>query len=206
MGCAENARHRTRCEAVSAEIFAMRYLVLVTDYDGTIATEGQAETAALQAIERLRMSGRRVMLLTGRRIDDLLAACPRLRLFDYVVAENGAVIYEPRTREQTLLGRPPPARFVKRLRELTENSLEVGKVVVSTSLPHRAAVFETIRQMGLELQLIFNRGAVMVLPTESIRQAACSMLCTSSASRWTKQWKSLMPRTIGSFLNVASAQ
>jgi hydroxymethylpyrimidine pyrophosphatase-like HAD family hydrolase len=53
----------------------MRYLVLVTDYDGTIATEGQAETAALQAIERLRMSGRRIILLTGRRIDDLLAAC-----------------------------------------------------------------------------------------------------------------------------------
>jgi hydroxymethylpyrimidine pyrophosphatase-like HAD family hydrolase len=45
-----------------AEIFAMRYLVLVTDYDGTIATEAQTQTAALQAIERLRMSGRRVIL------------------------------------------------------------------------------------------------------------------------------------------------
>jgi HAD superfamily hydrolase (TIGR01484 family) len=100
----------------------MRYLVLVSDYDGTIATEGRAETAALKAIERLRTSGRRVILLTGRRIDDLLAACPRLRLFDYVVAENGAVIYDPRTH-----GRPPPARFVKRLKELTDNSLEVGK-------------------------------------------------------------------------------
>jgi hydroxymethylpyrimidine pyrophosphatase-like HAD family hydrolase len=105
----------------------MRYLVLVSDYDGTVATEGRAETAALKAIERLRTSGRRVILLTGRRIDDLLAACPRLRLFDYVVAENGAVIYDPRTHEQTLLGRPPPARFVKRLKELTDNSLEVGK-------------------------------------------------------------------------------
>ena len=40
----------------------------------------------------------------------------------------------------------------------------MGKVVVSTSLSHRAAVLETIRQMGLELQLIFNREAVMVLP------------------------------------------
>ena len=72
----------------------MRYLVLVSDYDGTIATGGQAETAALKAIERLRTSGRRVILLTGRRIDDLLSACPRLGVFDYVVAENGAVIYE----------------------------------------------------------------------------------------------------------------
>jgi hypothetical protein len=50
------------------------------------------------------------------------------------------------------------------LKELTDNSLEVGKVVVSTSLSHRVAVLETIRQMGLELQLIFNREALMVLP------------------------------------------
>jgi hydroxymethylpyrimidine pyrophosphatase-like HAD family hydrolase len=49
----------------------MRYLVLVTDYDGTIATAGKAESAALLALERLRMSGRRAILLTGRRVDDI---------------------------------------------------------------------------------------------------------------------------------------
>ncbi|MGH7793779.1 MAG: HAD-IIB family hydrolase [Candidatus Binatia bacterium] len=142
----------------------MRYLVLVTDYDGTIATGGQAETAALQAIERLRMSGRRAILLTGRRVDDLLSVCPRLRLFDYVVAENGAVIYEPRTREQIPLGKPPPAEFVQRLGELTDNSIEVGKVVVGTWLPHHTAVLQAIQEMGLELQIVFNKEAVMVLP------------------------------------------
>jgi hydroxymethylpyrimidine pyrophosphatase-like HAD family hydrolase len=66
----------------------MRYLVLATDYDGTIATDGQAEARALRAIERLRMSGRRAILLTGRRLDDLVAIFPRIGLFDYVVAEN----------------------------------------------------------------------------------------------------------------------
>jgi hypothetical protein len=44
----------------------MRYCVLVTDYLVT----GQAETTALQAIERLRMSGRRALLVTGRCVDD----------------------------------------------------------------------------------------------------------------------------------------
>lgn len=67
----------------------MRYLVLVSDYDGTIATEGRAETAALKAIERLRTSGRRVILVTGRRLDDLLAACPRLGLFDMLLQRMG---------------------------------------------------------------------------------------------------------------------
>lgn len=142
----------------------MRYLVLVTDYDGTIATGGKPESAALSAIERLRISGRRAILLTGRQIDDLLMVCPRLSFFDYVVAENGAVLYEPRTREQTLLGKPLPVKFVQRLRELTGNSIEIGKVVVGTWLPHHTAVLQAIQEMGLELQIVFNKNAVMVLP------------------------------------------
>jgi hydroxymethylpyrimidine pyrophosphatase-like HAD family hydrolase len=142
----------------------MRYLVLVTDYDGTIATGGHVEPAALAAIERLRQSGRRAILLTGRRLDDLLTIFPRLRLFDYVVAENGALVYETRTGEQTLLGNPPPAEFVQRLKELTNDSIEAGKVIVSTWLPHHVAVLQAIQEMGLERQVVFNKAAVMVLP------------------------------------------
>jgi hydroxymethylpyrimidine pyrophosphatase-like HAD family hydrolase/energy-coupling factor transporter ATP-binding protein EcfA2 len=142
----------------------MRYLVLVTDYDGTIATGGKVDESTLSALERLRMSGRRAILLTGRQLDDLLQAFPRLALFDYVVAENGAVLYDPRTGEQTLLGKPPPAQFVQRLRELTGNSIGVGKVIVDTRLPHHTAVLQAIQEMGLELQIIFNKDAVMVLP------------------------------------------
>ena len=142
----------------------MRYLVLVTDYDGTIATGGEPEPAAVSALERLRTSGRRAILLTGRRLDDLIAVFPQVRLFDYVVAENGAVVYEPRTREQTLLGKPPPPEFVRRLRELTDNSIDIGQVIVSTWIPHHLGVLQAIQEMGLELQLIFNKAAIMVLP------------------------------------------
>jgi len=142
----------------------MRYLVLVTDYDGTLATDGVADESTLSALERLRMSGRRAILLTGRQLDDLLTVCPRLSLFDYVVAENGAVLYEPRTRQQTLLGPHPSARFLRRLRELAGNSIGVGKVIVDTRVPHHSAVLQAIQEMGLDLQIVFNRDAVMVLP------------------------------------------
>ena len=142
----------------------MRYLVLVTDYDGTLASGGKADESTLSALERLRMSGRRAILLTGRQLDDLLTVCPRLSVFDYVVAENGAVLYEPRTRQQTLLGKPPPGRFLQRLRELTGDSIGVGKVIVDTRVPHHTAVLQAIQEMGLELQIVFNRDAVMVLP------------------------------------------
>jgi hydroxymethylpyrimidine pyrophosphatase-like HAD family hydrolase len=88
----------------------MRYLALVTDYDGTVAIDGKMVGAAVTSIERLRRSGRRAILVTGRRLDNLLAILPHVHLFDYVGAENGAVAYEPRTRRTTLLANPLPRR------------------------------------------------------------------------------------------------
>jgi hypothetical protein len=85
------------------------------------------------------------------------------------VAENGAVLYEPRSREVTLLGKPPPQQFVERLRELTGNAIAVGRVLVDTRLPHHTAVLQAIQETGLELQIVFNKDAVIVLPAASTR-------------------------------------
>jgi len=142
----------------------MRYLVLVSDYDGTLAVNGTMPPSTASSLERLRMSGRRAILVTGRLLHDLIAVCPYVDLFDYVIAENGAVAYAPQTRETTVLGRRPPAAFVERLRQLGVEPLDVGEVVISTWLPHQTSVLQAIQEMGLELLMIFNRSAVMVLP------------------------------------------
>jgi hypothetical protein len=143
----------------------MRYLALAVDYDGTVAIDGQASAAAVSAIAQLRRSGRRAILVTGRRLDDLLAVFPEIQLFDYVVAENGALVYSPRTREQISLGKPPPAHFIERLARLGVNPIEVGRVIVSTWLPNHTRVLQAIQETGLELLVIFNKAAVMILPT-----------------------------------------
>lgn len=142
----------------------MRYLALATDYDGTIATDGQMSEAVVLAVARLRMSGRRAILVTGRRLDDLLSVCPHIDVFDYVVAENGALIYVPHAHEETPLGKRPPANFIERLAALGVDPIEVGRVIVSTWLPNQTAVLQAIQETGLELLVIFNRAAVMVLP------------------------------------------
>ena len=142
----------------------MRYLTLATDYDGTIATNGQMSVEAVSAIGRLRHSGRRAILVTGRRLDDLLIVCPQIDLFDYVVAENGALVYSPRTQSQTLLGKSPPAEFIGCLRSLGVDPIDVGQVILSTWLPNHIAVLRAIQETGLALHVIFNREAVMVLP------------------------------------------
>jgi hydroxymethylpyrimidine pyrophosphatase-like HAD family hydrolase len=143
----------------------MRYLALATDYDGTLAHHGRVGEPALAALERLRKSGRRLLLVTGREMDDLQRTFSRLDLFDRVVAENGALVYRPDTREEKVLAEPPPAEFVRRLEARGVGPISMGRVIVATWEPHQAAVLETIHDMGLELQVIFNKGAVMVLPS-----------------------------------------
>ena len=73
----------------------MRYLALASDYDGTLATDGRLRDQAFAALEGLRASGRQAILLTGRILEDVLAACRRIDLFDSIVAENGAVLHMP---------------------------------------------------------------------------------------------------------------
>jgi len=142
----------------------MRYLALCTDYDGTLATDGQVLSGTLTALEQFLASGRRLVLVTGRELDDLKKVCPRLDLFEYVVAENGALLYKPATGEETPLGARPPDAFVALLRQRGVGPISVGRVIVATWEPHESTVLSTIRDMGLELQVIFNKGAVMVLP------------------------------------------
>jgi HAD superfamily hydrolase (TIGR01484 family) len=142
----------------------MRYHALAADYDGTLAHDGRVDKATLAALEKLLATGRKLVLVTGRELNELLGIFPDIRLFEQVVAENGALLYTPATREEKTLAKPPPPEFVARLRQLGVGPISVGRVIVATWTPNETTVLRTIREMGLELQVIFNKGAVMVLP------------------------------------------
>jgi hypothetical protein len=138
---------------------------LACDYDGTIARDGVVAPATIEALRELRGSGRKLLLVTGRLLEDLLRIFGHTELFERVVAENGAVLYRPATGEYLDLSTPPPARFVELLRQRGVRPLEIGHVIVATREPQEVRVLQVIRTLGLELQVIFNKGAVMVLPT-----------------------------------------
>lgn len=142
----------------------MRYLALASDYDGTLAANGCVDKETVAALERLQKSGRKFILVTGRELNELLQIFKQIHLCDLVVAENGALLYEPATREEKLLGTKPPDEFVKKLRDRGVDPLSVGRAIVATWRPHETKVFELIRELGLEVQVIFNKDAVMVLP------------------------------------------
>jgi hypothetical protein len=142
----------------------MRYQILATDYDGTIAHNGIVDASTIVAFKNLLATGRRLVLVTGRELPQLQMAFQHLELFEWVVAENGALLYHPATKEELLLAEPPPALFSEALRDSGCEPISVGRVIVATMEPHQQLVLKTIQHFGLELQIIFNKGSVMVLP------------------------------------------
>jgi len=149
----------------------MRYLAFATDYDGTLAHHGVVDGDTVDLLRRLKASGRKLILVTGRQVDDLARVFPELAVFDLVVGENGALIYRPERRETRRLADPPPSSFVDELRRRGVEPLAVGQVVVATEQPNEGVALQVIRELGLELQVIFNKGSVMVLPS-SVNKAS----------------------------------
>jgi hydroxymethylpyrimidine pyrophosphatase-like HAD family hydrolase len=141
----------------------MRYQGLAVDFDGTLATDGRVEDATIDALARLRGSGRRLVLATGRELPDLEATFSRVDLFDIVIAENGGLMAHPAAGTQIPLAPAPPATFVDALRARGVHP-SVGAVIIATRDEHYADVCAVIAALGLELDVIRNKGAVMVLP------------------------------------------
>jgi hydroxymethylpyrimidine pyrophosphatase-like HAD family hydrolase len=143
----------------------MRFDALATDYDGTIAHDGVVDEATVAALQRGRDAGLRLILVTGRELTDLFNTFAHSALFDRIVAENGAVLYEPATKAVDIVAEPPPPALVERLTK--ENvPLSVGHSIVATVEPYEHQVLAAIRDLGLEWHVIFNKGSVMALPAD----------------------------------------
>ena len=143
----------------------MRYFCLACDYDGTIAHDSLCAPSTVKALQRVKASGRKVILATGRELTELLQVFPEASLFDRIVAENGAVLYRPASQDHKVLADPPPSEFVEELRRRGVVPLSVGQCIVATWHPFESIVLDVIRDQGLALQVIFNKNAVMVLPS-----------------------------------------
>jgi hydroxymethylpyrimidine pyrophosphatase-like HAD family hydrolase len=134
------------------------------DYDGTLAEDGKVDEPTVAALRRLKGAGRKILLVTGRELPDLQRAFPLFGEFDVIVAENGALLYLPSTGEERPLGAPPPTEFIAALRRREVSPLSLGRSIVATWQPNETKVLDAIQQLGLEWQIIFNKGAVMCLP------------------------------------------
>jgi HAD superfamily hydrolase (TIGR01484 family) len=142
----------------------VQFSALATDYDGTIAQHGDVSDSTHAALQRWKEAGRALILVTGREMPDLAKVCPFTNLFDLIVAENGALLYNPATQEKKVLAAALPKEFVDCLRAKGVTPLSVGKVIVATQEGYKGVVLGCIEELGFKLKIILNKGALMVLP------------------------------------------
>lgn len=138
--------------------------VLACDFDGTGATEGRLAPEVRDELVAARAAGVATLLVTGRVLEDLRLGHVDFGAFDAVIAENGALIWFPATDRLIQLGVAPSPAFLGRLRAAGV-PFHVGAVIVGTWEGHAADALQLIREEGADLQLVFNRAAVMLLPT-----------------------------------------
>ena len=138
---------------------------LACDYDGTLAHDGNVTFETLAALDRFGEAGGCLILVTGREIPDLQSVCSVLDRFEWIVAENGALLYRPADGFSRLLCPAASAELAQKMGEAGATPLSVGRAIIATREPYHITAVELIKQLGLEVQIIFNKGAVMILPT-----------------------------------------
>jgi hydroxymethylpyrimidine pyrophosphatase-like HAD family hydrolase len=137
------------------------FRAVALDLDGTVAENDHLAGTAIAALRASR-DERRIILVTGRIFDDLEAAFPGLwREFDALVTENGAVVH-------TGSGAWPLASPVDPAvgRALAERGVatRAGRVLLALAGDDAATAVNVITSLGLDYQVVHNRGAAMVLP------------------------------------------
>jgi hypothetical protein len=143
----------------------MTFEALATDYDGTLAHDGVVADETIAALNRARAAGLRLIMVTGRELSDLFNTFAHTALFDAIVAENGAVVYDPATQELDVLAESPPPALIERLRGQGV-PFSVGHSIVATMKPNEHQLLEAIRDLELEWHVIFNKSSVMALPSD----------------------------------------
>ena len=109
----------------------MKYQALATDYDETIAENTRVQPGTLEALQKLREAGTRLLLITGRSVENVVRILPAVELFHLVLGENGSVLYNPDSKITTLLGDLPPPAFIDSLKRKGVDPLSVGLVMVA---------------------------------------------------------------------------
>jgi hydroxymethylpyrimidine pyrophosphatase-like HAD family hydrolase len=135
---------------------------LVVDFDGTLTEGDRPDDDVLESLRVLRGSGHHVVMATGRILTELLEVFPdALSFVDSIVCENGAVIVTSAGAQRIVA--PVPAELDS---ALTERGIEFrrGDVLLAGTADSATGVLEVVHSLGLDVQLVFNRAELMVLP------------------------------------------
>ena len=144
----------------------MRFVALAASFDGTLARDGRYDERCVAALRALAASGRKLILVTARELRELLEIFPWARVFDHVIAENGAILHQPATKRSEILAQAPSEVLLQELNRRGVAPLTVGSSIVTTPLANEGEVRDAIEKLRLDCQLVTNDGVLIVLPAD----------------------------------------
>lgn len=161
----------------------MKYRVFITDFDGTLADQGRVAMATWTRIAEFRRQGGRVILATGRQLDDLFEVFPLAGSLDAIVAEDGAVVHWVESGEIHFLADPPPAEAVRWLRSELPTA-GIGQVITAGLLEDLPVFEQWATKFNLNVRFQLNKRSLMAVPAGIDKGAGVSRVLT----RWGIGW------------------
>jgi hydroxymethylpyrimidine pyrophosphatase-like HAD family hydrolase len=167
----------------------MHISVIATDFDGTISEGDRLAPEAGRVLRRWREAGRIAVLVSGRPFEFLRDLQEREQAFDLIVAENGALLYNPYSDEMRLPFGQVSDELVGTLAQLGI-PLWRGIAIAGTTLSYDDTVWVAGRDLGLAVHVEVNRNEVMLLPPGASKGAGLLHLL---------QTEGLSPRNLVAF-------
>lgn len=140
-------------------------MVIAVDVDGTLYDGVGVAEEAVDALRQARADGHTLVIVTGRRWEELGHVVPTiLGLADRVVCEEGGVLVNVETQQLTLLAEPVEPELVAGLEAAGVPSLDIGHVVVGAPTRSLALVTEVRDRLGSQRIIISNKGSIALTP------------------------------------------
>jgi phosphoglycolate phosphatase (TIGR01487 family) len=136
---------------------------IASDYDRTLTDESLIlSEKAVASLKSARKDGIKVFLVSGRKLPFLKGVNKNRDFVDIIIAENGAVVYDPGDGTKILLGNGLDE--LKAAFSDADFPVDVEEAIVATTIDHLEEVREIIERNDLSVDIELNRNDVMVMP------------------------------------------
>src|SRR4051794_24236211 len=140
-------------------------MVIAVDVDGTLYDGVDVAPEAIEALQDAHGEGHAVVIVTGRRWEELGHVVPAiLPLTDRVICEEGGVMVTVATGELTMLADPVEPALVAALQDAGVPSLDIGHVVVGAPSAWCDVVTAIRDKLGSRRLIITNKASIALTP------------------------------------------
>ena len=142
---------------------------IITDLDRTITDKPgkpyfDAADYDTKLFTEMKKAGIPLFLATGRTLSYVKKLSNKFKVWQCIIAENGAVIYFPKTKKTITTNTVYQAKVKKIVRDLNLPGVIIGKIIISIPEEHEKIVMKNIEKYLGNVQIIRNVDEIMILP------------------------------------------